>query len=87
MTANLFIALAMLAVLWGIVSSMAIVSYLSSRGRKINYFLIRVMILKYISDYHDLTVRERGKPGPWYYSYITAMLLALVFAFIGLALR
>ena len=85
--ANLFLVLAILAALWGVVSSMLIVSYLSNHGIKINYIFIRVLILKYIGNYHDMTARESGRPGPWYYSYVAAMLLALLFAIIGLALR
>jgi len=34
-----------------------------------------------------MTARERGRPGPRYYSYVTTMLLALLFAIIGLVLR
>lgn len=87
MTGNVLVALALLAVVWGIVSSILIVSYLAARGVKVNYIFLRVMILKYIRDYHDMTARETGKPGRWYYSYIVSMLLALLFAVAGLSLR
>ena len=87
MISNILVALALIAVVWGIVSSLKIVTHLASRGIRINYILLRVMILRYIGMYHDMTVREAGRPGPWYYSYIASMLLALLFAVIGLALR
>lgn len=84
---DLILALALMSVGWGVVSSIAIVSFLSSRGVKINFFLLRVMILKYVNDYHRITKEETGVPGPWYYSYIISMFLALVFAIAGLVLR
>jgi hypothetical protein len=87
MVSNVLVGLALICVLWGIVSSIKIVQYLSARGVGINYFFLRVMILKYISQYHDMTARHDGKPGSWYYSYVTAMLLALVLAVVGLSLR
>lgn len=87
MLGNVFVGLALVCLLWGIISSMKIVQYLSARGTRINYIFMRVMILKYVASYHDMTARHDGKPGPWYYSYVTAMLLALVFAIIGLSLR
>ena len=84
---NLFLGLAILSVVWGIVSSMIIVSYLSRRGVKINFLFIRILILKYIHQYHQLTRQETGKPGPWFYSYVVSVLLALAFAILGLSLR
>jgi hypothetical protein len=87
MVSNALVALALLCVLWGIVSSIKIVLYLTGRGVRINYIFMRVLVLKYISQYHDMTATENGRPGPWFYSYITSMLLALVFAVTGLSLR
>ena len=47
------------------------------------------MIIKYIHDYQVITSRENesGHAGPWFYVYITAMNLALIFAVIGMLLR
>lgn len=82
-----FLALAILFVLWGIVSSIVVASYLSARGVRVNYVFFRVLVLKYIRDYHAMTMRDKGRPGPWFYSYVISMMLALVFAIVGLALR
>jgi hypothetical protein len=84
---DLFLGLAILSVCWGIVSAMVVTTYLSRRGVQINYLLIRIMIIKYIHQYHQITRQETGKPGPWFYSYIVSMNLALVSAVIGLVLR
>jgi hypothetical protein len=82
-----FLAMALISVVWGIVSSIMIASFLSNRGHKISIFFFRLMILKYIHDYQVITTQENGHPGPWFYSYITAMNLALIFAIIGMILR
>jgi uncharacterized oligopeptide transporter (OPT) family protein len=84
---NSFIVLAVLSALWGVVSSIVISSFLSRRGMKINYLLIRVLILKYIREYYRITMQENGRPGPWYYSYIISMNLALVLAIVGIVLK
>lgn len=87
MLSNIFIGIALVSVAWGIVSSIVIASYLSRRGRKINLLFFRILMLKYIHEYHEITLQENGKPGAWFYSYIVSMNLALVTALIGLALR
>ena len=84
---NLFLVLAILYVLWGVVSSIVIVSYLSNRGVKINYVLIKLFIIKYVHQYRLMTTAERGAPGFWYYSYVGSMFLALGFAIVGMVLR
>lgn len=80
-------AFALLCVAWGIVSSIRIVSYLSERGVKINWLLIRLMIIKYASQYEELTRKETGKPGWWFYSYVVSMNLALVSGVLGIILK
>lgn len=84
---NLFFGLALLSVVWGIVSSIVIASYLSKRGVHINILFFRILVLRYIHQYHEITKRERGRPGPWFYSYIISMNLALVLVIIGVVLR
>ena len=84
---NLFFVLAIPSAVSGVVSSIVIASLLSKHGIKINYPLIKVMIIKYIHQYRKITLQETGKPGPWFYSYIISMNLALVFAIVGLVLK
>jgi hypothetical protein len=76
---DLFLLLAILGIIWGVVSSVVIASFLSKRGIKINLLFFRILVLKYIHQYHSITRQENGKPGPWFYSYIISMNLALVF--------
>ncbi len=84
---NWLIVLAVLSALWGVVSSIVITSFLSGRGIKINYLLIRALILTCIRQYYTITVQESGRPGPWFYSYVISMNLALVLAIGGIVLR
>jgi hypothetical protein len=84
---NFFFVLAILGVFWGIVSSIVISSFLSKRGVKINLLFFRILVLKYIHQYHSITKQENGKPGPWFYSYIISMNLALLFAILGMVLN
>jgi hypothetical protein len=81
---DVFFVLAILCVVWGIVSSIVISSFLSKRGVKINLLFFKILVLKYIHQYHKITTQENGKPGPWFYSYIIAMNLALLFAILGM---
>ena len=78
------LALAILFLFWGIVSMMAMVSFCSKRGIKINWVWIRLYVFMYISQYREITIKENGKPGPWFYSFIVSMNSALFFALIGL---
>jgi len=84
---NLFLVLALISVVSGIVSSIVITAWLSKRGMKINYPFIKVMIIKYVHQYRKITQQETGKPGPWFYSFVISMNLALVFAVVGFVLR
>jgi hypothetical protein len=87
LVSNLFFGLALLSVVWGIVSSIVIASYLSKKGIKISLLFFRILVFRYIHQYHQITKREEGGPGPWFYSYIISMNLALVLAIIGVVLR
>ena len=86
-TSDLFFILAIINAAWGIVSAIAITSFLSKRGIKINFLFFRVLVLKYIHQYHKITKQENGKSGPWFYSYIISMNLVLAFAIVGIVLK
>ena len=84
---NLFFGLALASVAWGIFSMIAITNFVAERGTKINFFLYRIYIIKYVSQYKRLTEEEDGKPGPWFYSFVVAMNLTWVLAIIGFVLK
>ena len=82
-----FLILTLICIVWGIVSMIAITSFLHKRGRKILFILINIMIFKYVHDYHQITTEENGKPGYWFYSFTIAMNLALLCAIIVLVIN
>ena len=84
---TVLIAIALVSMTWGIVSSIVITSALNNRGVKINWIFLRIMIIKYVGQYRDITRKETGRTGLWFYSFVCAMILALVTAVIGLILR
>ncbi|MBN1782143.1 hypothetical protein JW948_13505 [bacterium] len=83
---NLFFVPAIALAIWGIVSSIVIVSYLSDRGIQINFPLIRLYVIKYVHQYRKMTQEEQGRPGFWFYSFVVSMNAALVLAVTGLIL-
>ena len=84
---NFFLILAIICVLCGVVSSIMITAFLSERGTKINYLLIRIYIFKYINQYRKITKEENGKVGLLFYSFIVSFILALLFAIVGMILK
>jgi len=82
-----FFILALASGVWGVVLSIVITAFLARRGVKINYVFIKVLILKYVHQYRKITMQENGRPGPWFYSYVISMNLALVLAIVGIMLK
>ena len=84
---NAFFVLAIVFLLCGVVFSVLIISFLSKRGIKINYLLIRIYIYKYVNQYRKITIEETGKVGPLFCPFITSLILALIFAIVGALLK
>ena len=84
---EVFLIFALISIIWGIVSMIAITSFLQKKGRKINFIFINVFIFKYVHDYHQITIKEHGKPGFWFYSFTIAMNMALLCAIIALIMN
>lgn len=70
-----------------IVFSIMIVNEVSKRGIKINFFLLRLYIIKYIHQYKKLTLEESGRVGPLYYPCIISVNLALILVVVGFILK
>ncbi len=70
-----------------VVFSMMIVHEVSKRGVKINFFLLRLLIIRYIHKYGKMTLKETGKVGPLYYPCIISYNLALGFGIVYLIVR
>jgi hypothetical protein len=74
-----------LAVISGILNgvfSYMITSYLSKHDIKINYWNIRLYMLKYLKQYRKLTIEINGKAGNLLYARIISISLFVVFAVI-----
>jgi hypothetical protein len=84
---TLFFVLALVSLASGILFMIMITSNLSGRGIKINYFLLRLYIIKYVNQYRNITREESGRPGPLFYPCIASMCLVLFFAVIGIVLK
>jgi len=85
--ANAFLIAALVFVGTWVVFSIMIVNEVSKRGTKINFFLLRLYIIKYIQQYKQITRQETGKVGPLYYPCVVSVNLAWVCAIAGLLLR
>ena len=87
--ANTFLVLALIFVALFIIFSIMIVHQLLKRGVKINFFLLllKLYLIKYISQYKRITTEETGQPGPLFYPCIVSVNLALVLAIAGLVLK
>jgi hypothetical protein len=53
---------------------------LRRRGEKVSFLLIRLMLLKYLAGYRQVTRAEQGRPGALYYHFVVPINLALVAA-------
>ena len=84
---NLFLGLGLLSVGWGIVSMIVMTSFVAKHGTKINFFLYRLYIIKYVNEYKRITEAENGEPGPWFYSFVIAMNFTLLCSIVGLILK
>ncbi len=87
LVSNLLLAIAVIAALWGVVSMIFIANALDKRGFKINWLFLKVLIIKYIGQYRDVTRQETGKVGPWFYSFVISMNTALATGIISIVLR
>ena len=79
---SIFLICAIACVCLYVIFSMMIVYQLSKRGVKINFFLLKLLIIKYIHQYKQMTLDESGKVGPLYYPCIVSINMALVLALV-----
>ncbi len=84
---ELFMLLGLICGVVNIVLSMIIVSELQKREVKINFFLIRLLIPKYVHQYKMITLQEQGRVGGLFYGWILSINGALVFVLAGLIAR
>ena len=74
-----------LAVISGILNgvfSYMILFYLSKHGIKVNYWNVRLYMLKYLKQYRNLTIEVNGRSGNLFYAWVISISLFLVSAVI-----
>ena len=83
----MFFVSALFFVVCNIVISILIMHELEKRNIKTSVLLMRLLIIKYVYQYRDVTTKETGHPGPLFYYWIISINLAAVTAIIGAILR
>jgi hypothetical protein len=76
---NIFAMIAGFFFLIFLVSFIRIIDFLQKRNVKINYFLIRILMWKYVNQYKKITLEETGTVGSLYRIYCTSAILMLSF--------
>ncbi len=82
-TGKVLLLLASVSALSGLYCMVRIVRYLSLKGERVSFFLLRFKWFNYMSRYRELSVRETGSVGNFHKGYTISVLLALVFAIAG----
>jgi hypothetical protein len=77
----------LIAATWHVVASMMIVHNLRTRGVPVNFWLIRLLMPKYVSNYREITTKETGHCGPLFYHTVVSILIALAAAIVMVAMK
>ena len=62
---------------WAVAASLLIAQDLERRGVRVSYLWLRVMILKYLGQYRQMTLQETGQVGSLFYHYVIPLNIAL----------
>jgi hypothetical protein len=84
---NLFLYMAIFCVLFNVVFTMIIISELQKRKVKINFFLLRLYIPKYVHQYKKMRLEETGMAGGLYYCWVVSINLAWILTVVGFILK
>ena len=84
---QMFWYLAIFSVLLNVVISILIIRELQKRDVKINFFLLRLLIIKYVHQYKKMTLEETGSVGRLFYWWIGSINLTWILFVIGLVIK
>ena len=84
---TLLVVLAVICAICAVTSAMIITGALAQRGIKTPFPFIGVMLFRNLGRYREATLRETGRVGPLFYSYVVPINLALLFALAAWAVR
>jgi hypothetical protein len=85
--APVFFGLALIAIVWFVVSTIRIYDFLRTRNVKVSFILLRLLIFSYVSQYKEITLKETGKVGPLFYHWVVSINIALVAVILGIISR
>jgi len=83
----LFWYLAIFSALINVMITIFIIRELQKRGVKINFFLLRLLIPKYVHQYKKMTLEETGSVGKLFFWWIVSINLTWILFIIGLVLK
>jgi hypothetical protein len=84
---TILIAIGLLAVMWYVTTTILIYDALRKRNIKVSFLFLRILILKYASQYKEITLKETGKVGPLFYHWIIPINIALISVILILLIR
>ena len=84
---QMFWYLAIFSVLLNVVISIIVIHELQKRDVKINFFLLRLLIPKYVHQYKKMTLDETGSVGRLFYWWVGTINLTWILFVIGLVFR
>jgi hypothetical protein len=68
----------LVCVVWAVTAAILIAADLQKRGVKVNFILLRLLIVKYLHEYSKLTREQSGRVGPLFYHYVIPLNIALI---------
>ena len=76
---TLFVAVAAICAICAVTSAVLVTSSLARRGVRTPFPFIGVMLFRNLRLYREATVRETGRVGPLFYTYIVSINLVWIF--------
>ena len=61
-----------------VASMIMMLHQLEKRGEKINWIWVRMRIIRHISRYKELMIKETGSPGGLYYTFSASLIMIVV---------
>jgi hypothetical protein len=86
-TARIFAMIAACCGIWASVASVRIYDYLRKKNVPVSFFLLRLLIPKYLGQYREITLKETGRAGPLFYHFVISINLALLAAIAAILSR
>ncbi len=84
---NIFLILALISGVLTVVFTFMIVKYLSRHGIKVNWWMVRAYMIRYLKQYKKHTYENSGKTGILFYAWIITISLFAVSGIIGFLVR